>query len=451
MNPDKIENKLVLVTGANGFIASHCIRALLKNNCLVRGTVRDITKTEKYLNLYDLVPSKKKNLEIVEGDLLESEKWDKITKGCDYVLHIASPVYRKYKKREKQNLFESGKIGTRNILNACKKNKIKKIVITSSVAAIIYQKQKKTNFTENDYSSPLTNSLYAKTKLNAETEIHKFAFQNKGEINLTILNPGIVLGEYITPHSTASSYNIIRLFRKTFITKVFLAVVSIEDVVHAHLQCLRNLEISNGKRYLLVEKSVSFKQISDLLINEFSRFGYKIVNYEFPYFLMFLGSFFSRSAKWGLKNYGRENFFETERVCTELGVRFRRWERFVLEAAYSLIERGFIEDRLGQGFDFRKKIVEIREQEVVCVDRSQAFVRDCGEGFGGKVGSGDFVKETGKLRNGSKKNVVYMGDVEDEEISLISNKNENLNNSCKFKDQESKSTCGDEECFSKIS
>ena len=375
MDPDKIANKLVLVTGASGFIASHCIKSLLLNNCKVIGTVRDLKKREKYENLFNLVPSKKKNLKIVEADLLEKDKWLDITKNCDYVLHIASPVYVKYKKKDKKNLLESGKLGTRNVLEACIANGIKKIVITSSVAAVFYQKTKKLKFTSLDFSDDDTNSLYAKTKLEAEKEIFKIAFKNKGKINMTILNPGIVLGEYLMPNYTASSHHLTRFFKTRFITNIYMFVISIEDVVDAHIKCLKNLDVTNGKRYLLVEESVGFRKISDLLRKEFEPFGYKIGKYEIPWSLIYFMSFFDKFSKWILKNYGRKYEFDSNPIKKDLGLIFRSYKKYMIEAAYSLIDKGFIENKLEKKFE-KKEIENISKKEENIEDELKLIKKD---------------------------------------------------------------------------
>ncbi len=95
-----IKGKTVLVTGGNGFVGSHCVKKLLERGCKVRTSVRDLKKKEKYQKLYSLVPDKSKNLEIVEGDLVDEEVWNDLVKGVDYVLHVASPFYFNTKNSE---------------------------------------------------------------------------------------------------------------------------------------------------------------------------------------------------------------------------------------------------------------------------------------------------------------------------------------------------------------
>ena len=107
-------------------------------NCKVKGTVRSLKNTKKNDQLYLLVPEKKKNLTLHEANLLDSEPWFDIIKGCDYVLHIASPIMGIESKDPifRQKLMDSAVKGTLHVLEACKKNKIQKIVLTSSISAV---------------------------------------------------------------------------------------------------------------------------------------------------------------------------------------------------------------------------------------------------------------------------------------------------------------------------
>ena len=79
-------------------------------------------------------------LEFVEGELTNEECWDKIVEGCDYVLHVASPVFMTTKDEKK--VLEQAVNGTRNVLQACVKHKIRKVVVTSSVSAVCGGREK---------------------------------------------------------------------------------------------------------------------------------------------------------------------------------------------------------------------------------------------------------------------------------------------------------------------
>ena len=173
----------VLVTGATGYIASHIISLLLPKY-LVRGTVRSL-KNPKNSFLIELQPSS--NLELVEADLLTTKDWDPITQNCDYIIHVASPFPSKPPKNE-DDLIRPAVLGTKAVLMSGIRSKVKKIVVTSSVAAIIAGHVVKTTFTEDDWSQVDGNvPAYEKSKFYAEKEVWKIYEQFKSTLKNEIM------------------------------------------------------------------------------------------------------------------------------------------------------------------------------------------------------------------------------------------------------------------------
>ena len=155
----------VLVTGASGYIASHCVQQLLLAGYKVRGSVRNIKDSKKVDFLYKIVPERKDNIELVQADLLDKESWVNATKNCTYILHVASPALLDVKKEE--IVIKPAVEGTLNVLDAALKNGVKKVVITSSVAAI-WVGHADEEFDENTWSIESKCGAYEKSKLLAE-------------------------------------------------------------------------------------------------------------------------------------------------------------------------------------------------------------------------------------------------------------------------------------------
>jgi len=120
----------VLVSGASGYIASHVIHELLQRGYNVVGTVRALSNKAKYAFLYEF-PHAKEHLELREADLLNPESWVKALEGIEKVIHVASPIPPAVPKDENE-LIKPAVEGTQTIINACLKNKVKRIVFTSS-------------------------------------------------------------------------------------------------------------------------------------------------------------------------------------------------------------------------------------------------------------------------------------------------------------------------------
>ena len=131
----------VLVTGASGYIALHCITELLKNGYAVKGSLRSMNRENEVREAVRKEVSDS-NLEICELDLLNDEGWDNAASECEYMLHLASPFIVGEPKSEDE-LIRPAKEGTMRALKAAKKAGIKKIVLTSSIVAIAYGHDKK--------------------------------------------------------------------------------------------------------------------------------------------------------------------------------------------------------------------------------------------------------------------------------------------------------------------
>ncbi|MFT7148227.1 MAG: dihydroflavonol-4-reductase, partial [Nonlabens sp.] len=128
--------KKVLVTGVSGYVGQHCAAALLKAGYAVRGSLRSLTKADDVTAGIKKEVDPKGNLEFCALNLLADEGWDKAMEGCDYVLHVASPFIMKAPKDENE-LIKPAVEGTQRALNAAKRAGVKRIVITSSIVAML--------------------------------------------------------------------------------------------------------------------------------------------------------------------------------------------------------------------------------------------------------------------------------------------------------------------------
>ena len=124
----------VLVTGASGYIALHCISELLNDGYKVKGSLRDLSKENQVRDSLKNELSET-NLEFCNLDLLKDDGWDQAAADCDYLIHIASPFIIQEPKDE-NTLIEPALRGTLRALNSAKNSTIKKVVLTSSMASI---------------------------------------------------------------------------------------------------------------------------------------------------------------------------------------------------------------------------------------------------------------------------------------------------------------------------
>jgi len=200
----------VCVTGATGFVASHIIKQLLQKGYNVRGTVRSLKQKDKNQFLLDMEP--KGLLELVEANLLEAHSFDNAVDGCEFVIHTASPYALDVKDPQKE-LVDPAVKGTLNVLESCQRSStVKKVVLTSSVAAITDEPMKGHVYTEADWNrtSSLTRNPYYYSKVLAEEAAWNFVKQSGVRFKLVVINPFVVLGPELNSFSVNASNAIIQ-------------------------------------------------------------------------------------------------------------------------------------------------------------------------------------------------------------------------------------------------
>ena len=292
--------KKVLVTGISGYIGAHCALELLKQGYAVKGSVRSLSKTEKILADISKHIDPKGNLEFCELDLLKEEGWDEAMKGCEYVLHVASPFINKEPKDE--NLYIKPAVeGTQRALRAAKKAGIKRMVLTSSMVSMLGDADKSTVLNQSTWTniSSKNVSAYAKSKTLAEKSAWKFIEdQEKGtSLELTVVNPGPVFGPTLSGDLSGASMGMFRdliLGKMPMLPQAAINMSDVRDIAKIHVLALENKKAS-GQRFIVgTEKSYSFQEMAQILKSN----GYEKVSTKVaPNFLLMLMSKFNRDLK----------------------------------------------------------------------------------------------------------------------------------------------------------
>ena len=131
------QTKPVLVTGGTGYLASWIVKQLLDEGRDVRTTVRNLAQKDKYAHLTEIAVKSKGKLQLFEADLLKSGSFSEAMKGCELVIHTASPFKISGIKNAQKELVEPALEGTRNVLDSVNKTEsVKRVVLTSSVVAV---------------------------------------------------------------------------------------------------------------------------------------------------------------------------------------------------------------------------------------------------------------------------------------------------------------------------
>ena len=339
--------KLILVTGASGYLAANLIKLLLSKNYKVRGTVRSLKDPKKHEALYTLVPSKKQNLTLVEADLLNAESWDEAVKGVDWIAHLASPFLLGTPKDPLKDLIEPALNGVKNVFAAALKNGIKRIVMTSSCAAIAYGKdsQKKDKFDETDWSTEAS-GFYNKSKTLAEQEAWKIHNENKDKLIVTSINPGLIIGKRLL-NKNCASYDLVKdVFKAPAMLRVKLGIVGVQDVAKAHLLAFEKPEITNGKRYILIQDTVKVSQVIEVFKENFGEFGYSFAKYHIPKFMFWMFTICDSENRKLLEHWDHDFVLDNSLSKEELGMVYGDWKKELVEMVNDMIEVGMLKNKI---------------------------------------------------------------------------------------------------------
>lgn len=195
-------NKPVLVTGGTGFVAIHCIQQLLQKGYAVRTTLRSMSRKDEIIDMLKRGGiTEVSKLSFAETDLTKDDNWNEAVKNCDYVLHVASPIFTRLPKNEDE-MIRPAVDGTLRVLKAARDAGVKRVVITSSFAAVGYShKDKTTLITEESWTNPNQKglSVYIKSKALAEKAAWHFMETEGGNMELAAINPMAIFGPALSP------------------------------------------------------------------------------------------------------------------------------------------------------------------------------------------------------------------------------------------------------------
>lgn len=266
----------VAVTGVAGFLASHITRLLLARGFHVRGSVRSLRKETSYVHLLELEGAKER-LELVEADLQDEAAFPRLVEGVDYVLHTASP-YTLAVADPQRDLVNPAVAGTRNVLQACANaTSVKRVVVTSSMAAITDEPDSGRVLTEEDWN--LTSSLgrnpYYYSKTLAERAAWDFVKERAPRWDLVVVNPFLVIGPSLSPSVNPSNQLFVDLLGGQYpgIMNLTWGFVDVRDAAEAHV--LAMLASDAKGRYICAGETISMREVVALMAEDAAENGRK--------------------------------------------------------------------------------------------------------------------------------------------------------------------------------
>ena len=339
-----ITDKPICVTGVSGFIASYVVRELLEKGYAVRATVRGLADGLKYEYLTSL-PGATDRLELIQADLLTEGSYDNAVAGCEYVIHTASP-YMLDVGDPQRDLLDPALKGTLNVLKSCAKTgSVKKLILTSSVAALFDEPISEHIYTENDWNeaSSLTRNAYHYSKTMAERAAWDFVEKNKPNFELVVINPSGVIGPSLVPslNTTNQIVRDILVGKYPIIMNISWGFVDVRDVAHAHILAMESGEAKG--RYLCSSETLSLAELVKLL-REAGYNHYKLPKMEMTGAIgTALVKILVQAQPIGARTYirthvGKRVQYDNSKIRQELKMSFRNVKKSILETAEDVIQ-----------------------------------------------------------------------------------------------------------------
>jgi dihydroflavonol-4-reductase len=338
--------KTVLVSGANGFIASYSIAQLFRQGDSVVGTMRNPADAARNKNLVAL-PGASERLKLVAADLTGDDPFS-LHAEVDAVLHMASP-YTMNVKDPQRDLVDPAVQGTLSMLRAAAQSpRVKRVVLTSSMAAITDEPDGRV-LTEEDWNdkSSLVRNPYYYSKAMAERAAWDFMAKEKPAFDLIVINPFMVVGPAMSEEINTSNQIFVDMAKGAYpgIMALEWGFVDVRDVADAHVRAIDAPNASG--RYICAAGNRDMEEIVNLIRNAGASPKklptMKLVG-EFGTALMKLASYFQPA---GIGSYlrthlGRSPRFDNAKIRRELGVSFRDVDTTLTETVQDLIRLGHI-------------------------------------------------------------------------------------------------------------
>ncbi|HEY1708090.1 MAG TPA: aldehyde reductase [Rhizomicrobium sp.] len=336
----------VLVTGGSGFVGSHCILQLLAAGHQVRTTVRNLKRegdVRAMLKTGGAEPGAA--LTFFAADLESDAGWREAVAGCDYVLHVASPFPGSPPKHE-DDLIVPAREGALRVLRAARDAGVKRVVLTSSFAAIGYGHAPQTRpFDETDWTDPNADiGAYIKSKTIAERAAWDFIAKGGGALELSVVNPVGVFGPILGPDYSTSILIVQRLMDGDLpgTPRLSFGAVDVRDVADLHLRAMTD-PAAKGERFLAAAGDfITMKEIAQILKKNMGAEAARVPTRQLPDFVVRVVALFDPAAKLLLGELGKTKNATNEKAQRLLGWSPRSNEESIVATAESLVRLGLL-------------------------------------------------------------------------------------------------------------
>ncbi|XQF90798.1 NAD-dependent epimerase/dehydratase family protein [Pseudoalteromonas espejiana] len=346
------KTKPVMVTGATGYVAGVLVKKLLEDGLTVHAPVRDLNNPEKLKYLNELADNSEGTIKYFAADLLKQGSYAEAMEDCELVFHTASPFTIDVKDPQKE-LIDPALLGTKNVLEEANRTaSVKRIVLTSSCAAIYGDNADLENtsngiFTEEIWntSSSLEHNPYSYSKTVAEREAWAIN-KAQSQWDLVVINPSLVIGPGINPYATSESFSFIKRLgdgsMKTGAPRWGFGIVDVRDLANAHYQAAFKPEAEG--RHITSAHNTNLFDMSQVLLDKYGN-DYPLPRRAIPKWLLWLiGPFVDKTMtrKVVARNIDVAWKADNRKSIRELGISYRPMAESMNDFFQQMIDSGLI-------------------------------------------------------------------------------------------------------------
>ena len=334
----------VLVTGGSGYLGGWCVIELLRRGYTVKTTVRSLSREAQVRAAVSSEADPGDRLTVLAADLTSDEGWPAAVAGCDYVLHVASPFPPKQPK-DPDELIVPAREGTLRVLRTALDAGVKRVVVTSSVAAIrLSDPGASRPLDERDWTDPDSPGLtpYVRSKTIAELAAWELVRERGEEDRLAVVNPGAIIGPVLNDDLSYSLQAVQRLLGGTpGVPRLGFSLVDVRDVADLEIRAMTAPE-AGGERFIAATEFRWMGEIGEVLRKRLGEKAAKVPTRTIPNFVVRGMALFDPGIRSVVGGLGQRTELSSEKARSALGWAPRPVEDTIAETGESLIRHGLV-------------------------------------------------------------------------------------------------------------
>jgi nucleoside-diphosphate-sugar epimerase len=335
-------DETVLVTGGSGFLGGWCVIELLRRGYRVRTTVRSLSREPQLRAAVSSETDPGDRLSVVAANLTEDAGWSDAVAGCAYVLHVASP-FPSAQPKNPDDLIVPAREGTLRILRASLEAGVRRIVVTSSVAAIRSSGNgaPQRPLTEEDWTDPAYPDLtpYARSKTIAEQAAWELMREAGATDRLATINPVAIIGPVLDEHRSYSLQAIERMLNgMPGLPRLGFSFVDVRDVAELEVAAMTAPNAA-GERFIATGPFLWMAEVAEVLRERLGEDARKVPRRRIPDLAVRAMARFDPGIRSVAGELGKKVTYSCDKATERLGWSPRPIEDTIVDCAHSLMRQ----------------------------------------------------------------------------------------------------------------